>query len=262
MDLSPQENYINWATAICWQNLVPTSMDRGLTRGQRGGSPMVITFDCLVNMCHAIIGCPIKCGNAPVTTPMFSLECRSLPSWLWDHDAEAFCDLESLQEELWFRTWQYLSLSTIHDHLVQYCAIHLLMKCRKTEQQTNKVVYFNCCAKQKYTAVGEMIWDWETATGHSCAISSTLSKTHGNAKLLPRHCSMACPQVRDQRDGLQIWSTSIMTPHCKYIACSKIAYGAPDMLGSCEHDESEAGHFFTEIMLPSFSRGILLHVVS
>jgi hypothetical protein len=32
----PQANYTDWATATCWQNLVPTFVDRGMSRGQRG----------------------------------------------------------------------------------------------------------------------------------------------------------------------------------------------------------------------------------
>jgi hypothetical protein len=35
-------NYTNWATATCRRNLVPTFVDRGVSRGQRGGSPTVI----------------------------------------------------------------------------------------------------------------------------------------------------------------------------------------------------------------------------
>jgi hypothetical protein len=37
--LSPQANYTDWATAACQQNLVPTFVDRGMSRGQRGGFP-------------------------------------------------------------------------------------------------------------------------------------------------------------------------------------------------------------------------------
>jgi hypothetical protein len=37
--LSPHANYTDWATATCWRNLVPTFVDRGVSRGQRGGSP-------------------------------------------------------------------------------------------------------------------------------------------------------------------------------------------------------------------------------
>jgi hypothetical protein len=36
MPLSPQVNYTDCATATCWQNLVPTFADRGVSRGQRG----------------------------------------------------------------------------------------------------------------------------------------------------------------------------------------------------------------------------------
>jgi hypothetical protein len=39
---SPQANYANWTTATCWRNLVPTLADRGVSCGQRGGSPTVV----------------------------------------------------------------------------------------------------------------------------------------------------------------------------------------------------------------------------
>jgi hypothetical protein len=41
---SPQTNYTDWATASCWRNLVPTFADRGLSLGQRGGSPTVVNL--------------------------------------------------------------------------------------------------------------------------------------------------------------------------------------------------------------------------
>jgi hypothetical protein len=37
--LSPQANYTDWATATWRRNLMPTVADRGVSRGQRGGSP-------------------------------------------------------------------------------------------------------------------------------------------------------------------------------------------------------------------------------
>jgi hypothetical protein len=39
---SPQANYTDWATATCRRNLMPTFMDRGISRGQRGGYPTVV----------------------------------------------------------------------------------------------------------------------------------------------------------------------------------------------------------------------------
>jgi hypothetical protein len=42
--LSPQANYTDWATATCRRNLVPTFVDRGVSRGQRGGSPKVVNL--------------------------------------------------------------------------------------------------------------------------------------------------------------------------------------------------------------------------
>jgi hypothetical protein len=37
--LSPQVNCTDWSTATCRRNLMPTFVDRGVSRGQRGGSP-------------------------------------------------------------------------------------------------------------------------------------------------------------------------------------------------------------------------------
>jgi hypothetical protein len=40
--LSPRANYTDWSTATCRRNLVPTFVDRVVSRGQRGGSPRVV----------------------------------------------------------------------------------------------------------------------------------------------------------------------------------------------------------------------------
>jgi hypothetical protein len=42
--LSPQANYTDWATSTFRRNLVPTFADRGVSRGQRGGSPMAVNL--------------------------------------------------------------------------------------------------------------------------------------------------------------------------------------------------------------------------
>jgi hypothetical protein len=44
---SPQANYTDWSTATCWWNLVPTFVDRGVSRGKRGGSPTVVNLSFL-----------------------------------------------------------------------------------------------------------------------------------------------------------------------------------------------------------------------
>jgi hypothetical protein len=44
---SPQANYTDWATATCRRNLVPTFVYRGVSRGQRSGSPMVVNLSFL-----------------------------------------------------------------------------------------------------------------------------------------------------------------------------------------------------------------------
>jgi hypothetical protein len=41
---SARANYIDWATATCRRNLVPTFVDRGLSRGQRSGSPTIVNL--------------------------------------------------------------------------------------------------------------------------------------------------------------------------------------------------------------------------
>jgi hypothetical protein len=45
--LSPRANYNDWATATCRRNLVSTFVDRGVSRGQRGGSPTVVNLSFL-----------------------------------------------------------------------------------------------------------------------------------------------------------------------------------------------------------------------
>jgi hypothetical protein len=44
MVLSPRTNYTDWATATCRRSLVPTFVDRRVSRGQRGGSPTVVNL--------------------------------------------------------------------------------------------------------------------------------------------------------------------------------------------------------------------------
>jgi hypothetical protein len=45
--LSPRVNYTDWSTATCRRNLVSTIVDRGVSRGQRGGSPTVVNLSFL-----------------------------------------------------------------------------------------------------------------------------------------------------------------------------------------------------------------------
>jgi hypothetical protein len=42
--LSPRANYTDLATVTCRRNLVPTFVDRGVSPGQRGGSPTVVNL--------------------------------------------------------------------------------------------------------------------------------------------------------------------------------------------------------------------------
>jgi hypothetical protein len=52
MAFSPQANYTDLATATCWRNLVKTFADRGMSRGQRGGSPTVVNLSFLDRSCY------------------------------------------------------------------------------------------------------------------------------------------------------------------------------------------------------------------
>jgi hypothetical protein len=45
--LSSQANYTDWGTATCRRNLVPTFVDRGVSRGQRGRSSTVVNLSFL-----------------------------------------------------------------------------------------------------------------------------------------------------------------------------------------------------------------------
>jgi hypothetical protein len=47
MALSPQANYTDWSTANFRRNLFPTFVDRGVSRGRRGGSPTVVNLSFL-----------------------------------------------------------------------------------------------------------------------------------------------------------------------------------------------------------------------
>jgi hypothetical protein len=42
--LSPRANYTDWVTATFRRNLVPTSADRGVSRGQHGGTSTVVNL--------------------------------------------------------------------------------------------------------------------------------------------------------------------------------------------------------------------------
>jgi hypothetical protein len=47
MSFSPQTNYTNWATTTCRRILVPIFVDRGVSRGQHGGSPTIVNLSFL-----------------------------------------------------------------------------------------------------------------------------------------------------------------------------------------------------------------------
>jgi hypothetical protein len=45
--LSPRANYTDWSTSTYRRKLVSTFVDRGVSRGQRGGSPTVVNLSFL-----------------------------------------------------------------------------------------------------------------------------------------------------------------------------------------------------------------------
>jgi hypothetical protein len=47
MGLSPRTNFTGWATVTCRRNLVSTLVDRGVSRGQRGGSHTAVNLSFL-----------------------------------------------------------------------------------------------------------------------------------------------------------------------------------------------------------------------
>jgi hypothetical protein len=49
---SPQAKYTDWATATGLRNLLPTFVDRGVSRGQRGGSFTVDNLSFLDRSCY------------------------------------------------------------------------------------------------------------------------------------------------------------------------------------------------------------------
>jgi hypothetical protein len=72
--LSPWPNYTDWATSTCGQNSVPTFVDRGVLRGQRGLSPTVVNFSFLDWSCYfsfkSLLIYPHKGRVDPVPDPL------------------------------------------------------------------------------------------------------------------------------------------------------------------------------------------------
>jgi hypothetical protein len=68
--LSPQTNCTEWATATCWQNLVPTFVDREVSCGQWGGSPTVVNLSFLDRSRYFSFIYPHKGWVDPVPNPL------------------------------------------------------------------------------------------------------------------------------------------------------------------------------------------------
>jgi hypothetical protein len=73
---SPQANYTDFGTANCWRNLVPTFADRGLSRGQRGGSRTVVNLNFLDQSLYFSFKLPLIYPHEAEWTP-FETHCYS-----------------------------------------------------------------------------------------------------------------------------------------------------------------------------------------
>jgi hypothetical protein len=86
--LSPRTNYTDWATDTCRWKLVPTFADRGVSRGQRGGSPTVVNLSFLDRCAH--LRCKITRGESVSRQNDVEVTCRTntetlsilTPQWL------------------------------------------------------------------------------------------------------------------------------------------------------------------------------------
>jgi hypothetical protein len=73
---SPQANYTDWGTDTCRRNFVPTSVDRGVSRGQRGGYPTVVNLsflDRIINLTQSELWVNASCFRS----------CRSETTGMW-----------------------------------------------------------------------------------------------------------------------------------------------------------------------------------
>jgi hypothetical protein len=123
--LSPQANYTDWATATCRQNLVPTFVDRGVSRCQRGGSPTVVnlsfldgssyfSFNWLLIYPHMVWVDPVegslllrKSSSAGNRTRDLWVSSQEL--WLLDHRSGHHLVLHIIEwrpRNTWERTWK------------------------------------------------------------------------------------------------------------------------------------------------------------
>jgi hypothetical protein len=86
--LSPQANYTDWATATCRRSLVPTFVDRGVSRGQRGGSPTVVNVSFLDRSRYFsfkyLLIYPHKGWVDPVPDPLLLRKSCSAGNPTWD----------------------------------------------------------------------------------------------------------------------------------------------------------------------------------
>jgi hypothetical protein len=75
--LSPRAYYTDFATATCRRNLVPTFVDREVSRGQHGGSPTVVnlsSLDCMYD--HQLSFMYVVCYTHCIHVRMLSVFTR------------------------------------------------------------------------------------------------------------------------------------------------------------------------------------------
>jgi hypothetical protein len=95
--LSPQANFTDWSIATGRRNLVPTFADRGVSRGQCGGSPTVVNLSFLDRSRYfffqVVPHLPARGWVDPVSDPLLLRKCVSA----WDRSR----DLWVSSQELW-----------------------------------------------------------------------------------------------------------------------------------------------------------------
>jgi hypothetical protein len=134
--LSPQANYTEWSTVTFPRNLVPTFVDRGVSRGQRGGSPTVVNLsflDRIYNPSHFEISItPLQPVIRSVMSSKYEMSLRSkrfrstitfqLVYFTWK-------DCWGNGAGLVFLPWPDLVDILLYTHLITFCTKYLLKSC-------------------------------------------------------------------------------------------------------------------------------------
>jgi hypothetical protein len=88
VDFSPQTNYTDWVTATGRAILMRTSADRGVLRGQSGGSPTIVNFSFLYRSRYFLFQAAPHLSSwrwvDPVPDKMLLRKCGSAGNWTQD----------------------------------------------------------------------------------------------------------------------------------------------------------------------------------